>query len=367
MRQALRKVVNVLDGRPAGVRGQSLVEMAFTFPLLILMVLSLVEVGFVANNYLILMDAVRAAGRDAVNLDVTAWKDSDTRNQNRMDCDIPEKGNAHSATFYMFGNQPSPNDQRVMPPAGPGPRGQHLPFYTVGPEGPFGFFDEVACQVVRGMTPLLLNDGDNTQSKDDVVVSAISYKMVDYTGSAPGNAAKYAAGPGAHGNTWITVTGRWPLANRYCGTYSGGVAVSGDERDPFDWARFDYRNGWTNGTADPSSSEGTPDGSLLLKQQASDSQGVRGFVFTGNARNDDGCYGSKFTVQDIESRMNLDDAAFNKQVPNGGLVIVEVLWQHHPIVLGPLFEGFTGNRFDDPVLWVWGWFPVSGVEPTETP
>src|SRR5262245_48076241 len=98
MRQAVKKAVNVLDGKP----GQSLVEMAFTFPLLILMVLSLVEVGFLANNYLILMDAVRAAGRSAVNLDPTAWNEAFTRNQNHMDCDTMDPGSGadkHEDTF----------------------------------------------------------------------------------------------------------------------------------------------------------------------------------------------------------------------------------------------------------------------------
>jgi TadE-like protein len=364
MRQAVRKAVNVLDGKP----GQSLVEMAFTFPLLILMVLSLVEVGFLANNYLILMDAVRAAGRSAVNLDPTAWNESFTRNQNHMDCDTMDPGlgaDKHEDSFYMFGQVANPpNDTRTTP------RGKHLEAlkdaYTKGPEGSFGFFDEIACQVIHGMTPLLLNDTDNATSKDDVVVSAISYRLVDY-GSAPtpGDPQKYAKEPGARGNTWATVTGRWPLKNRYCGLYNGPNSV-GDERDPFDWQRSAFNGSWKDGLAD--GNEAVADESALLKQNPSDNQQVRGFVFTGNSVNDDnsGCYGSKFTVQEIEARMNLDDAAFNKEVPNGGMVIIEVFWQHHPLVLGPIFQGFTGSRLNDPVLWVWGWFPVPGAEPTPT-
>jgi hypothetical protein len=87
MRHTLRKIVNVLDGKPTGARGQSLVELAITAPLLVLMILSMVEVGFVANDYLILMDVVRGAARVAVNLDPTAWDDEQTRNQQRLDCD----------------------------------------------------------------------------------------------------------------------------------------------------------------------------------------------------------------------------------------------------------------------------------------
>ena len=123
MRQALRRVVNVLDGQPSGMKGQSLVEMAFTFPLLILMVLSLVEVGFLANNYLILMDAVRAAGRTAVTLDPLAWTETDTvnesRNQNRMDCDTPEVKPEHVTIRVHSAPAPGGPEARGMTGSGP--------------------------------------------------------------------------------------------------------------------------------------------------------------------------------------------------------------------------------------------------------
>src|SRR5258706_690373 len=106
MRKTLRKVIRVLDGQPTGMKGQSLVEMALTFPILILMILSLTEVGFLANNYLILMDIVRSAGRAAVNLDVSKWVDQDTRNFNRMDCDSPATGNTHFNDYHRLGNNP---------------------------------------------------------------------------------------------------------------------------------------------------------------------------------------------------------------------------------------------------------------------
>src|SRR3954466_9209307 len=100
MRDRLKRVVRVLDGQPTGLKGQSMLEMAFTFPILILMILGLAEVGWLANNYLILMDVVRSAGRAAVNLDPTSWADDQTRTWNRMDCDQPEPGYSTSATDY---------------------------------------------------------------------------------------------------------------------------------------------------------------------------------------------------------------------------------------------------------------------------
>jgi hypothetical protein len=103
-------------------------------------------------------------------------------------------------------------------------------------------------------------------------------------------------------------------------------------------------------------------------------QNVRGFTMSGHNKNfvavgsagADNCYGSAFRVQDIEDKLNLD-ATFNPNVPNGGLVIVEIFWQHHPLFFGPIFQGFTGNPINDPVLHVWGWFPVPSVESTATP
>src|SRR5438105_1194088 len=98
MRQTVEifgKITRILDGQPTGKHGQSLVEMALTAPILVVLILGLVEIGFLANDYMVLLDAVRAAGRAAVNLDPTgfpAWHNASNdkdgaRNQQRMDCD----------------------------------------------------------------------------------------------------------------------------------------------------------------------------------------------------------------------------------------------------------------------------------------
>jgi hypothetical protein len=426
MRQTLRKIVSVLDGQPTGVRGQSLVEMTVTFPLLILMVLSLTEIGFLANNFLILMDVVRAAGRTAVTThpDPTQWDDftpglPQSRNVNRMDCDQPEIVNGlpqpHDTDFHRLGNanvplNPDPllYDARAIgygsKPVNQGeqgPRGQHFmgasgvipaPKYWggAGTEAAFGFFDAVACEVTRGFAPLVFNDDSIANSKDDIVVSAVSYQLMVYDGVANAgdpaayNGAKppfYTSGPGNHSfggkDYWITVTGRYPQANRYCVTNFGQPNQAGDVRDPFNFLQNEYNNQWhDDATLDKNPPGGqwgegfydTLTGTYSPPLAAGQSQGVRGFVFTGNNLNPDGCYGSRFTVQDIEQRLNLDtNLSLNSRIPNGGAVIVEIFWQHHPLVLGPLFEGFTGNKMDDPVLWVWGWFPLPSVEPTQTP
>jgi len=49
-------------------RGQSLVELAFIFPILLLMLAGLVEVGYYANNYLTVLDASREGARYAADM-----------------------------------------------------------------------------------------------------------------------------------------------------------------------------------------------------------------------------------------------------------------------------------------------------------
>src|SRR5215813_10569018 len=100
MSRTLQKIVSILDGKPKAVRGQSFVEMALTMPLLITMLLGMVEIGFLANNYLILTDAVREAGRKAVNLTADTgaphWNlplRPDAGNPNRMSYNYAEDRN----------------------------------------------------------------------------------------------------------------------------------------------------------------------------------------------------------------------------------------------------------------------------------
>jgi hypothetical protein len=160
----------------------------------------------------------------------------------------------------------------------------------------------------------------------------------------------------------VRVTGRWPLENRYC-----RIGSAGDSRDPFNYKTTDVRAGWDD---NDNGNEGAGDDVAVAAQRIltpGESQGVRGYVFTGQAMGADGCYGSAFTVQDVEARLNIVGNTFNPKAANGAVVIIEVFWQHHPPVFGPLFQGFTGNRANDPVLHVWAWFPVPNAEPTPTP
>jgi hypothetical protein len=365
MQDLLGRVVRTLDGKSAHSRGQSLVELTVTLPILILMVLSMTEIGFLANNYLTLMDVVREAGRRAVNLDPRAWPDNEARNWHRLDCDRdPTKYDLFPG---QYGGSPGQRDDGN--PRGPG---SSLGYFK-GQEDEFGFFDGTACQAIFILDPLKFDD--SASGKDDIVISAVSFALMDYKtiyDTAPGQinsdfGAKIQADP--RNGYRVTVTGRYPLENRMCLNSDG----SGDVRDPFDYKRTEYLNNAKNGATNPDTHEPGGDGEsdLAAPRTLTDtSQGVRGFVLTGKSPAGDSCIGSQFTVQAIEERLNLSysTADLASKVPNGGLIIVEFYWQHHPLFLGPIFRGFSNSdRTNDPVLYIYGIFPVTAAEPTATP
>jgi hypothetical protein len=67
----VKQVIQQLRGiaaRKTTPRGQSLVELTFVFPILLLMLAGLIEVGYYINNYLTVLDASREAARHAADL-----------------------------------------------------------------------------------------------------------------------------------------------------------------------------------------------------------------------------------------------------------------------------------------------------------
>lgn len=374
MRQRLRRLIDILDGKPRGGKGQSLVEMTLTTPILILMVLSLTEIGFLANYYLTMMDLVREAGRRGSNLNPVIWEDGDSRNYERLDCDTAEGSfNLRQNDSY---DRPSPR----------GPQASRYG-YQDGKEGQPGFFDGVVCQIVTTMAPMRIEltepptnpDEPTLYKKNEIVVSAVAFVTMNYSNSYLGNLKPPGGARGTGWSTlgyplqgpdyrWVTVTGRYPRANRMCFKADTGApgGQAGDIRDPFDFKRPEFYSFWNSGSGIVDEGED----STIRSVADANSQLVRGFIFTGyyEMPNQD-CLGSDFTVQEIERRLNQNYS--NKELTvytrNGGLVLVEMHWQYHPIFFGPLFQSFSGNPANDPVLYVYGFFPVVAAEPTSTP
>ncbi|MBE2195426.1 MAG: pilus assembly protein [Anaerolinea sp.] len=386
MRHTWHNILAILDGQTVpirtdqrtqrGLRGQSLVEMTLTLPILLLMVMFLAELGLMANNYLIIMDLVREMGRRGSTMTPTLWPDNEARNYNRLDCDTKQPDYFNLEDYHTQGRK-VPRGKSVLDGYG----------YAVGQEGVYNYFDAVVCQGIKSMEPLLFEDmsywgSDGTTDpnglnyqKNDIVVSAISYTQMDYTNAANLLPAGGAIDPGGilpPEDVWITVTGRWPLENRYC-KVSGSAPGVGDSRDPFDWKRSEYYTFWKNAPAafDTDELSGTA-GTMRGLLGPGNSQGIRGFVFTGKSDAGDGCIGSRFPVQEVERRLNQDFStnAIAKKVRSGGMVIVEFWWQHQLLFAGPIYHLFNQEGSPEesqPMLYVFGIFPAIGAEPTATP
>ncbi len=319
MRRYLNKLLAILDGAPPPTdyghtarRGQSLVELTLMMPILLIMFLGLVEIGWLANNFLILLDVTREAGRFGATNDPLEWPTGEEHNLERMDCNSVEGGSYVDLEGKVF-----------LPVTDT----SHLPgVFVDGADSPIGYYDGVACGVVRNMAPLVF---DTTQ--DDVVVSVFAYVVEDF-GSGP----------------VVRVTGRFPARQNEC---------SNEPYDPFDVNRnnsYDLREDQFR----------MYDGVEELGPSDND-ENIRGFVLTGHHQVSDapGCIGSEFSTQEIEDLLNGASSLENEHSPNNGLLLVELFW-HHRQLLGLRWFTAIGDNFE---IHVWAMFPVTAAEPTATP
>jgi len=321
MRRYLRDLLRTLDGAPPmhatrrAHRGQSLVEMTLIMPLLLVMLLGLIEIAWLANHFLILMDVSRSAARFGANGDPLDWATGEEHNLERMDCDTIEGG---SYVDY-------PDNHVFLPMTDT----SHLPpSFFDGADSPISYFDGVACAAVRNMTPLIF---DTTQ--DDVVVSVFSFVSEDF-----------GSGPEIH------VAGRYPARQNEC---------SNEPYDPFDV----NHNGIYD---DPPEDYFRMLGGTGEDTSASDnSENVRGFVLTGHHEVSDapGCIGSEFSTAEIEALLNGSSGLENEHTPNNGLLLVEIFWHHRQLLQLRWFTAI-GDNFE---LHVWSMYPVTAIEPTATP
>ena len=321
MKKSLNKIVAVLDGKPTGTPGQALVELTITLPIFVIMIVGMVEVGWYANNYLILNDVIRSAGRNgSLGNPTEDWLPNEGLNWERTDCDFTFDGGSGDDTFSLF-----PTDPKSSPAASV----TALPGNYNGLEtlNGLGYYDGVACTIISGMAPLEFKDDE-----DDIVVSVFSYANINGT---------------------IKVTGRYPSAQNEC---------SSETRDPFDI------NG--NGSADATPIEVSPTTELLEDATRYDAGGenIRGFVFRGNhrAEDDTSCFGSNFTVDWLETELqeSLVQETGTISIPEienvaaYGLVLVEIYWNSYQLLNLPVLG------FADPIpAGVWAIFPVSAAEP----
>ncbi|MCZ7541860.1 MAG: pilus assembly protein [Anaerolineae bacterium] len=258
MRATFRRLLALLDGKPTGARGQSLVELTLTLPVLLVMLMGLTEIGWYANNYLTLLDVVREAGRFGATRDPMMWVDGEEKNYHRMDCELYSNlFNKKAGENYSTWNGPDLSAYG----------------YFIGQESnTIGYYDGVACSVIGNMEPLQFDD-----AKDDIVVSVFSFAVVN-RGTA---------------NAYVKIVGRYPARANEC--------QNDDVFDPFDF-----------------SGAAGPDGRMVGNGSGMDQDedhsrwdpgwdNVRGYVFRGNHQHDYGagvpCLGSEFSTADVEEML----------------------------------------------------------------
>jgi hypothetical protein len=309
MRVTLRRILAVLDGAPTGARGQSLVELTLTLPILLVMLLGLTEIGWYADHYLTLLDVVREAGRFGSTKDPMLWPDGDETNYQRMDCE---------ELTTNYDKKPFENNT-----SWPGP---DLAAWGYEPrqERPIGYYDGVACSVIGNMAPLEFND-----QTDDIVVSVFSFFLLNRDT------------PNAH----VRIYGRYPARANEC--------ENDDQYDPFDW----HRDGLGGGQDEnPGYFDSTWDN-------------IRGYVFRGNHQIDYGasvkCLGSEFSTVDVENMLDFqgdpDRARKIERIRNNGMILVEIFWDHHQLFGLPWFN--FGPLENAQTIHVWAFFPVTAAEP----
>lgn len=349
MKKTIRTILARLDGKPENRRGQSMVELALTTPILLIMLLGLVEIGWLANHYLTLIDTTRSAGRyGSVRDPLETWASGNERHYHYMDCDV----------FRDRFDRLTGDIITIWTDAGMADLSTYG--FTVGDEfnNELQYFDSVACSVLANLSPLVFDN-----SLDEIAISVFSYAVLDQPG----------------GEKRVKITGRYPPRNNECwedahlrdnnGNFvrSGGSYI---ETDPFllfedvtsdlaDWSD-DARYGSTDYV-----------------------DYVRGFIWTGHHEVSDQqdvgarpCLGSEFSTYEFEQLLNetlLDPHPIDEdapaisaeeleELPNGGLVLVEIFWNHRQLLGLPLFR-LVGDPTE---LHVWSIFPVAGAVPDET-
>ncbi len=384
MHSVPRKIFQILDGTPAvygqHTRGQSVVELALVTPLLIIMLMGLAEIGWFANNYLILLETTRVGARyGAVQTGDTSpmvWP-------NQASLIPPLQPDAATAT----------NAQKFRVCANIGALPETRRFYNT-----------LVCRMFDAMAPLSYNGGNSLLSYplnegngvDDIVVSAFGLQTInlsdpDILPAMRSTIAKNMNLPAAsQTGQQVLVVSRYPTNANEC-TYD--TASDKDTRDPFNYISYTGA-GNTDGSRNyilPSGLANDPTNFLYYEYVGDDSgpERQRGFVFSGqhiiiSTRSlppAQQCYGSEWTIDRVERLVNVQGFTFVNSdndvnraqrtgLPSQGIVLVEMFWQHSLLLRNPVFNPvFT--MLNDPsnpngggtVISVWAAFPLPTVEP----
>jgi len=433
MRQFWTRVIEILDGSPAAhapskdekrqrrQRGQSLVEMAFLTPVLIILFAGLVEIGWLANNYLNILDVTRYGARRATTLTDTRsplfWDDRSSYVPNaniRVQYQMPYI----DAAAALIENQQRVNvrDEYLGGILSAEPA-DVVAARTTSPCGGadqtlIGFYNDVACTMLSSMTPLFMNPYNGV---DDIIVSAFALELIDVTKDDEGGGIdRWTSLPAplmrpiAANVPQLLVVGRYPVNANECQASETFVSDPDifDARDPFDFNGNGFIDAFTgNIPSGPTAAlynvsdefeelpgfdvggttaAGFVDFGIDPDDPSDDNytQGTIekqvGFMWFGNhIIGGTGCIGSEFRIAQIEELFNLAEYTVDsldpdtnvyeerRLLPSQGVALVEMYWEHEMLlkipVLSPVFEAFS--RDGRPDLYLWAMFPLPSVEP----
>jgi TadE-like protein len=393
MRRILHKILQILDGTPAVYgqysRGQSVVELALVTPILIILLMGMVEVGWFANNYLIILETTRVGARQGTTL---------------TEDKVPQQWNNDASLVVALQSPalvPTSNAYRDCDNVEVDVRYQR-------------FFNVIACQMLKTLEPLefrmddpgtpLVNEGNGV---DDIIVSAFALQTVNLD---PANTQMIPAGARANidkvagyppTQQQVILVGRYPTNANEC-SYDSDPVTAGPQvdRDPFNY--IDFVGGGTEGTRrygtvntrnyvliDPAAPDlPAPDDKNRLYYELdgydTNQERQRGFSYSGQhviggtRTNPVGntCLGSEWSIDRVEQLMNLANFNLADQnqrsgLPSQGLVLVEMFWRHGLLLRNPVFNPVFSLLNDDlaatlgpgSTISVWAAFPLPSTEP----
>jgi hypothetical protein len=425
MRKALNQLITILDGVPVikGTRstGQSLVELALITPILIIIVMALIELGWFANNYIILLETTRVGAR----MGTTLVDDSSPLEWINLGSPYP-------------GIQPpstAPDDQEIAW------RYAYAVRLCGSQEASVGFYSRIACKMLEVMAPLEFRGeldptvGTVGNGVDEIIISAFPLQAVNPTSFDQAvNYYQLPLPPGSPANTvnpnpqiprvpnapsmWdsvrkvagfpvneqqVLVVGRYPTNANECTANATGTTQPVDTQDPFNYINYtgtaytaadSTGDTWRNYLEiDPQAANVDPN-LLWLEIPGYDNtvEYQRGWVYNqqhaviatrGNAVGQR-CFGSEFSVGRVQELLNLSgfnlaandaaNASRRRGLPSGGVVLVEMYWRHTLLlqnpIWNPVFVVLYDPTVDTPnpseagtVMSVWAAFPLSSVEP----
>lgn len=253
MRKFLKKVLKILDGtpKPQGKqrqRGQSVLEMTAITPLLIILLVGLVEIGWFARNYLTLLEISRVGARRGAVLggefSPINWDEwASLPPGESYDLEWTNYPTVSNPMLYEGKTLSNIANSRVLV------RECSMLSNPDFPDMQVGFYNLVLCQMTASLTPLEMRRGDAIPIEDrtdDIVISVFAIQMIhNGTPVVGGDQLLIPNGirDGEFQQGYIpVVVGRYPTKANECNIWQNSqnpseLRVITTERDPFDFYR----------------------------------------------------------------------------------------------------------------------------------